>query len=349
METVSRIDERADRPHVGETPSGMIVEDDHDRYDRYRAYARTYVVAPMRVLWSDWRSRVGISVVLFYLLLGTVGVALVDKPTMGTGARYVAPFTTWQYPLGTDAFGKGVFAQIVHATPPMLLMITAGAFFGATLGTAIGVTAGYKGGLADAVLMWLTDVAMTIPGLPLVIVLSAVFRPRDPITVGILLTINDWAGLARTVRAQVLTLREESYVEASRSMGISTPKILAADVVPNIMPYVTVNFVGMARSVIFSSIGLYFLGILPFSTLNWGVMMNLAYNTGGALYTLDTAHWLFFPMLAIIVLSLGLILLAQGADQIFNPRIRARHADEEAPEGEDEERGKTTVPTVTGP
>ena len=338
---MSRID-RVEDGTVTEDPAGEV---SRGRHERYRAYARTYLVEPGRALWEDWRSRVGILIVAGYLLMGTVGVMLIEQPTMGTGPRYVAPFTTLQYPLGTDALGKGVFAQIVHATPAMLLMVASGAFFGTTVGTAVGITAGYKGGRLDQLLMLFTDVAMTIPGLPLVIVLSAIFQPRSPIIVGLLLTINAWAGLARTVRSQVLTLREESYVEASRALGISTPKILTLDVAPNVMPYVTVNFVGMARGVIFSSVGLYFLGILPFSTLNWGVMMNLAYNTGGALYTLDTAHWLFFPMFAIILLSLGLILLAQGADRIFNPRVRARQTGDGGGEDAESER-PTTVPTA---
>jgi peptide/nickel transport system permease protein len=98
------------------------------------------------------------------------------------------------------------------------------------------------------------------------------------------------------------------------------------DVLPNIMPYVTINFAKSARSVIFSSVGLYFLGVLPFSTANWGVMMNQAYGQGGALYSWNSAHWLLFPMGAVILLSFGFILFAQGTDRLFNPRVRARHA-----------------------
>ncbi len=337
-----------DGPYEGDSPSEAIAEGDApSRTERYKRFADEYVAAPMRVLWSDWRSRVGLIVVAGFLLMGTLGVVLVPVPEMNAGPRYVAPFTSWRYPLGTDSFGKGVFAQIVHATPAMLKMILAGALFGTSLGTAIGLTAGYKGGRVDRALMWFTDVMMTLPGLPLVIVLAAVFLPKNPFAVGVLLTINDWAGLSRSVRSQVLTLRDESYVEASRVLGVSTPAILSKDVLPNLMPYVSVNFVGMARTVIFESVGLYFLGVLPFTTLNWGVMMNLAYSTGGSLYTLDTAHWLFFPMLAITLLSLAFILLAQGADRIFNPRIRARHASRRAGDDEGEPGDRPTGPGIT--
>lgn len=336
----------SDRTYVGiETPENVEGATE-SRRERYRRLYDELVVAPLRVLWSDWRARFGLTVVALYVLMGTIGVVLIEPPQLNAGPRYVAPFTTWRFPLGTDSLGQGIFAQIVHATPAMLQMILAGAVFGTSVGTGVGILAGYKGGRVDQVLMWCTDVMLTIPGLPLVIVLAAFLAPRNPFVVGIVLTINDWSGLARTVRSQVLTIREESYVEASRTMGIGTGTILTKDVLPNLMPYVSVNFVGMARSVIFASVGLYFLGILPFSTLNWGVMMNLAYNTGGALYTWDTAHWLFFPMLAIVLLSLALILLAQGADRVFNPRIRARHADQGEPAEEETGYSPGTSPEV---
>ena len=328
-----------DRTYVGiETPE-EVEGATESRRERFRRLYDELVVASVRVMWSDWRARFGVTFVALYLLMGTLGVVLIEPPQLNAGPRYVAPFTTWEFPLGTDSLGQGIFAQIVHATPAMLQMILAGAVFGTSVGTGVGILAGYKGGRVDQVLMWCTDVMLTIPGLPLVIVLAAILAPRNPFVVGIILTINDWSGLARTVRSQVLTIREESYVEASRTMGIGTGTILTKDVLPNLMPYVSVNFVGMARSVIFASVGLYFLGILPFSTLNWGVMMNLAYNTGGALYTWDTAHWLFFPMAAIVLLSIALILLAQGADRVFNPRIRARHTRHGESGDEDEESG----------
>nr|WP_303650250.1 ABC transporter permease [Halalkalicoccus sp. NIPERK01] len=195
------------------------------------------------------------------------------------------------------------------------------------MATVIGTTSGYKGGLVDSVLMTLTDVLLTIPGLPLVIVLAGVLPiAGNPYAIGVLLSINAWAGLARALRSQVLTLRDAEYVEASRIMGISTPKILSADIVPNLMPYITMNFVQQARAVIFGSVGLYFLGILPYNRTNWGVMMNDAVRQAGATSSATAFHWLLMPMLAVILLSMGLTLFAQSADRLFNPRVRARHA-----------------------
>jgi peptide/nickel transport system permease protein len=197
--------------------------------------------------------------------------------------------------------------------------------------------------------MTVTDIALTIPGLVLVIVLAVILDPKGPFLIGIVLSINAWAGLARAIRSEVLSLRHESYVEASRVLGLSTSKILRQDVIPNLMPYITMNFVQAARTVIFGSVGLFFLGILTSSAPNWGKMMNLAYSTAGALYTLDTAHWLIMPMLTIILFSLGLTLFAQGADRLFNPRIQARHSDSTPDESSEDDAGEaTTVGTNSG-
>jgi peptide/nickel transport system permease protein len=175
--------------------------------------------------------------------------------------------------------------------------------------------------------MSFSDLVMAIPGLPLVIILAVTLNPENPVLLGVIINISYWAGLGRSLRSQVLTIRENNYVEASRTMGVSTPRIIAKDIVPNLMPYVTVNFVFAARYVMFASVGLYFLGVLPYSTQNWGVTLNFAYS-GGALFSWSAAHWLLAPMLAIMGLSLGLILLGQGLDRVFNPRVRTRMAGE---------------------
>lgn len=301
------------------------------RRRRYRDAIDQYLLVPARVLWSDWRARVGALIVAGYITMGTVGVLLVPEPATNQGDLLVPPFQTLQFPLGTDGLGQGILRQIVHATPAMLLMIVAGATFTVVLASIVGTLAGYEGGRVDAALMTFADVVMTIPGLPLIIVISAFFKPSQPMLVGIILSVNAWAGLARSIRSEVLSLRNAEYVEAARLMGLRRHTIVLEDVLPNLMPYITMNFVQTARNIIFASVALYFLGILPADTFNWGVMMNLSYQTAGALYTLESAHWLIAPMLAIVGLSLALTLLAQGADRLFNPRIRARHADTPTP------------------
>lgn len=332
---------------IDDSPFARVSETTVSRREQYVRRLDVWILTPLRVIWDDTRTRVGFLIVLLYLLMGTVGVMLTPSPTTDN-PKLIQPFTTLQYPLGTTGTGKPLLRAIIHATPPMLKMMFAGAVFAVAVGTVVGLITGYKGGLVDRVMTTLTDMVMTIPGLPLVIVIATILSPRNPYVLGIILTINVWAGLARAIRSQVLTIRENSYVEASRVLGAPTPKILREDLLPNLMPYIMINFVNAARNVIFASVGLYFLGILPFTSLNWGVMMNLAYRGSGALYTWSTMHWIVLPMLAIVFLSYGLILIAQGSDRLFNPRVRARHATTIADEGTDSETDETEMAESTG-
>lgn len=328
------------------------------RQEELRRTVDVTLVAPFRVLWSDWRARVGFVIVTFYILMGTVGVVMNPTPYTGMGDQYLQPFhdgwftlqsvsiggvtlpldPQFRLVLGTDANGQGIWSQLVHATPAMLKMILAGAVFSTVVATILGTLAGYKGGLTDRSIMTLSDITMTIPGLPLVIIIAAALQPKNPYLIGLILGINNWAGLCRAVRSQVLSVRERNFVEASRAMGLSTPRILVDDIIPDLMSYISIHFVRAARGIIFESVGLYYLGVLPFTTLNWGVMMNLSYSTS-AFYTWRSAHWLFAPMLTIVLFSVGLILFSQGMDRIFNPRVRARHVKSVSSAGpaEDEE------------
>lgn len=285
-----------------------------------------YLVAPARIIKNDWRALIGIAILVGFGLMGTVGVALVEKPTSGVAPPVQPPFQNFNYILGTDIVGQPIGAQLIHATPDMFRMIFAGAVVSIGVAASVGCVAGFmRDNIVDTILMSVTDIVITIPGLPLVIVLMAIFQPRDPYVVGVLLGLDNWPGLARTVRSQVLSIREESYVEASQIMGLSTGTILRRDILGQLMPYITVNSALASRRIIFESVGLYFLGILPFTTFNWGVLMNLAYKSG-ALNRPDLLHWLVFPMLTIIVMSFGLVLFSQGMDSVFNVRLRARHA-----------------------
>lgn len=321
MISVSRSDE--DTAFDFETVS----EVQPNRKERLQRLTDEYVLAPARVLWSDYRSRIGVVILGGFLLIGTVGPYFVPEPVYHGTEKFLPPLQEMSRPLGADNQGRGLLRQMVHATRPMLLMILAGAVFSTTVATMVGAISGYKGGPLDRGLMYFVDIIMTIPSLPLIIVLAASLQPENPIVIGLVLSLTAWASLSRTIRTQVLTLRNKPYVESSRMMGISTFSILSKDVAPNIMPYVMVHFVQAAKNIIFVSVALYFLGFLPAQTgtKNWGVLLNRAYNNGG-LISPDLYYWFAIPMGAIVLISYGLIMLGQGTDRIFNPRIRARHA-----------------------
>ena len=308
------------------TASFETVSDyEETRKDRAKAVFDLWVYSPMSIIMDDIRTQIGLAIIVFYVLMGTVGVVIIDPPVLNENPRLIGAFRTLEYPLGTTQQGRDLLELIVHSTPPMLKMIVSGAVFATVIAVVLGTLSGFKRGTADQVIMTLTDIALVIPGLPLIIVVSIAFPPRNPYMVGIILTINAWAGLARSIRSEVLSIREKDYVEASTILGIPTSIIILKDILPNVMPYVLMNFMQAARNVIFASVGLYFLGLLPYTNLNWGVILNRAYEQG-ALTSAVGAHWLLIPVFTIGLLTFGLVFFAQGLDRIFNPRVRARHS-----------------------
>jgi peptide/nickel transport system permease protein len=301
----------------------------------FRRSSLQTALASLRIVLSDWRGKVGVVLVGTYLLMGTVGVLVIPEPIAGAGPAYLGAFQDMSFPLGTNNQGQDLLGLIVYATTPMLKMVVAGGLFATTVATVTGTVSGYKGGRVDQIVTTFIDSAMAIPTLPLVIVLAAIFPVSNPFLVGVLVSINAWAGLSRTIRSQVLTIREESYVEAARVIGTPTWRVVYEEVTPQLMPYIAIHFMNLCRRVIFASVGLYFLGVLPYTSQNWGVMLNQAYSAGAL--TIDAyLHWLLVPMLTIIFFTVGLIFLAQSMDQVFNPRIRAKRADASATTKEEE-------------
>ena len=296
------------------------------RSERYRRALDLNVVAPAKVAIHDWRAVIGTVLIIGFILMGTVAPRLVDRPSSGDAPVFAPPFQNLNYILGTDIYGQPIGAQLIHSTPPILKMILAGAILSVGVAAVVGLVSGFmRDSLVDSVLMTITDVVISIPGLPLIIVLAAIFQPEDPYIVGILLGIDNWPGLARTVRSQVLSIREESYVDAARIMGLPLTTILRRDILSQLMPYVMVNAAITSRRIIFEAVGLYFLGVLPFTTFNWGVVMNTAYQNG-ALVRPELFTWFLFPSITVFLFSFGLVMFSQGMDSVFNVRLRARHA-----------------------
>lgn len=308
----------------GTTVFETTADYEQPRLDRYQDKFDRWVGAPVRILWDDYRGRFGLLVVAFYFLMGTVGVLLVPEP-VAMGPRLVQPFQTLEHPLGTDGMGQGMLSLMVHATPAMLKMILSGAIFGSLISVSLALVAGYKGGTVDKVIMTVTDTWASIPGLPLLLILATILQPKNPFLVGIVLNIQGWAGGVRSLRSQVIPLADEAHVEAARAQGIPLSTLLVKEVLPHLLPLIFIGLLGGAVGIVTAAVGLYFLGVLPFTMENWGVILNYAYDKSGALYSLDAAHWLLVPMLTIVGLNLGMTLLAQGFDQVFNPRVRARH------------------------
>lgn len=129
--------------------------------------------------------------------------------------------------------------------------------------------------------------------------------------------------ITNDLRSQALSLRTSDFIDAARVQGLPLRNMVARQLLPNVGPYVAIHFLLAVTDAIYAEVGLYLLGVAPISGTNWGIMLNLALSQG-ALYTTQSALYLFSPMLAIVFLQVALVYFSRAMDRLFNPRLRVQ-------------------------
>jgi peptide/nickel transport system permease protein len=275
-----------------------------------------------RICWSDKPALIGGVVVLLYLLVATFGPLFVQVGYQkNSSLAYLPPSA--KYLLGTDFSGNSVLSEVIVGTRPVMEVGVTTAVIVVLVGVTVGLVAGYLGGAVDQVVMRITDVFLTIPGLPLVIVIASIVRTTNPFALALILSIAGWAGLARAVRSQALSLRTSDFIDAARVQGLPLRNIVGRQLLPNVGPYVAIHFLLAITDAIYAEVGLYLLGVAPITGTNWGIMINLAIGQG-ALYTSQSIFYLLSPMLAVVFLQVALVYFSRAMDRLFNPRLRVQ-------------------------
>ena len=254
------------------------------------------------------------------LLLSLVGPYFVDVET----ARPISVATNQppsaKFPLGTDSGGRAVLAVIIVGTPQTLLMGVIAGLVGVTLGASLGLVAGYFGGRSDMVISTCTDVMLTIPPLAILLVVAASVRTMSVLNMAIIIALLSWMFPARTIRAQVLSLREQPYVHMARLAGLSDIRIIFEEIMPNILPLAAASFVGATSGAILAGIGLEVLGMGPQRTPTLGMTIYWAQLYSALIRGLW--WWWLPPIIVLIILFVGLFLVSAAMDEFVNPRLR---------------------------
>ncbi len=254
------------------------------------------------------------------LLLSLVGPYVVDVDT----ARPISVATNQppsaKFPLGTDSGGRDVLAVIIVGTPQTLMMGVIAGLVGVTLGASLGLVAGYFGGRIDMVISTCTDVMLTIPPLAILLVVAASVRTMSVLNMAIIIALLSWMFPARTIRAQVLSLREQPYVHMARLAGLSDIRIIFEEIMPNILPLAAASFVGATSGAILAGIGLEVLGMGPQRTPTLGMTIYWAQLYSALIRGLW--WWWLPPIIVLIVLFVGLFLVSAAMDEFVNPRLR---------------------------
>jgi peptide/nickel transport system permease protein len=283
--------------------------------ERALEVARRYVPARRRL---SRKLLLGLAIVVFFVLAGIIGPFFAANPDT-TGVSLLAPPSAAHW-LGTDDVGRDVLAQLLTGDRNSLIVGFAAGALATAVSLLVGVTGGYLGGFADEGLSLFSNVVLVIPGLPLVILVSAYLKNAGLLSIAVVIAFTAWAGSARVLRAQTLSLRTRDYVDAARVSGESIPRIIASEIIPNLAPIIASQALLSVVYAILTEAGLAFLGLGSINTVTWGSMLYFAQNA----QALDQGAWWWFvpPGLCIALFGAGLAFVNFGIDEILNPRLR---------------------------
>ncbi|MGO4571252.1 ABC transporter permease [Microvirga sp. 2TAF3] len=276
----------------------------------------------MHLFSGSFSSLLGLALVLLFLILAAFGPSIAPYPedTMGAvklGQRLLPP--SFAHLFGTDEMGADILSRVIVGARTSLWIGIVITGLGAGIGVPLGIIAGYKGGLIRAVIMRITDLFLSVPGLALALSIVAALGPGITNCV-IALAVVWWPGYVRLVEAKTLSIKEELHVEAARALGAKTPWILRRHILPNCLtPIVVKASMDMGMAILSAaSLGFIGLGAKP-PHPEWGAMISVART-----YMPDWWWYSAFPGLAIFLTVLGFNLLGDGLRDILDPRSRGR-------------------------
>jgi len=223
--------------------------------------------------------------------------------------------------LGADFAGSDVFSQLIYGSRISLIIGLMAAGIATSIGILVGLVSGYLGGAVDETLMRLVDILLCLPGLPLLLTLVKLFG-KNVFFVVIFIALFGWLGLSRTIRSQVLSLRETAFVECAIASGASRAYIMMKHLLPNIVPIALASLVLSVPGGILAEASLSFLGFGDPRVPTWGKMLNYAFGHGA--FEEFAWWWALPPGIAITLVCLAFVFMGFAIDEIVNPRLRRR-------------------------
>ncbi len=282
------------------------------------------------ILADAWRRsayfRVGASLLSFLVLIAPLQpwlngflIGESDPISMGNFKAYLPPST--EHWLGTERWGRDVMALLLVGLRYSLLIAALAGSVATAIGIVIGFVAGYKGGRIDATLRTMTDMVLVIPSLPLLVTLAAYIPRVNIVTMALLLAAFSWPFTTRTIRAQVLSMKERPYIDLAITSGLRDWEIIFAEILPNLLPYLGVSLAISMGAAMLAEIGLQLIGLGPGNINTLGLMINWSIRWGA----LGLGKWqmVFAPVLCLVLIFVSLNLINIGLEQAFNPRLRA--------------------------
>lgn len=261
----------------------------------------------------------GILLLTFIVLVGVLGPMLIDVKMARVGAVKPNLAPSAENFFGSDSQGRDVFTTLIMAIPPTLRVGVISGLVSVFLGLALGLLAGFFGGWPDAIIRTFSDVLMAVPSLAFtILVVSRMDRPNI-VVVAIIIGLLTWSGTARSIRSQVLTIRERSYTAVARANGESEVEVLFREVMPNLLPLMMASFIGAVTAGIGVVMALEVLGLGNNVIPTLGMMIFWSQRFSSVLRGMW--WWWSPPIITIAAIFIGLFFLSWGLDRFINPNL----------------------------
>jgi peptide/nickel transport system permease protein len=270
-----------------------------------------------RLFWSSPLAWAGTIMLVFVVSFSFLGPLVWRAPIDNIDINAMLQPPSWAHPLGTDSLGRDMLARLMVGGQVSLIVGFVAALASMVIGTAYGMVSAIVGGPVDVVMMRIIDALFAIPTLFLLLLVNAVFPP-SAVLLTVVLTATSWFSVTRLVRAEVLSVRTRDFVEAARSSGATTGRVMRRHLLPNIIGVVTVTTTFQVGGIILTVAALSFLGLgLPPPAPNWGELLSDSMS-----YIFQGAWWLMYPPgLMIVIVEIGVNFLGDALRQAFDPRL----------------------------
>ena len=281
-----------------------------------------------RIYRANWQGILGLGVLLFFSAMALLAPFLVNHAWLSPDAAVTrtafAPPSFHNYLLwfGSDEQGLSVFAEFVWSSRISLFVGILATLITTVVGAGAGIFTGYYAGWIGEFGMRITDVFLVLPWLPFAMVLAAAWGQNYAIIV-LIIAVTSWAGTARIVRAQSLSVKELAFVERARAIGSSDVHIMRKHILPNVMPLIVANAVLTVAIAVFSETTLSFLGLGDPLNFSWGTMLEHVFDTGATEVPTATAY-LLAPGIAVVLVVLACNLIGTAIDEVVDPKLRKR-------------------------
>ncbi|MFS0866737.1 ABC transporter permease [Microbacterium sp. 179-B 1A2 NHS] len=272
-------------------------------------------------MFRNAKSITGLAILGFFVLVAIFADVLAPySPTkVDNTARFQPPSAAhW---LGTTHIGEDVLSQVIHGTRGVIVVGFLAAIIATIIAIVVGVVSGYLRGWRSESLSALTNVFLVIPGLPLIIIVASMVEDAPLVLIAAVLGLTGWAWGARVLRAQTMSLRNRDFIQAARANGEPLSRIIAVEMLPNLMALIAASFVGTVTAAILGLTTLSYIGVIPVDTYNWGTILNWASAQGA--FRQNQWWWYLPPGLCIAAIGVALSLINFGIDEYVNPRLRS--------------------------